>query len=380
MPMIFDWHMGYVWLWWRLPGFHLADIIGFIGLSNIGWVLHGLFLHAAVQWQAQRPWGKAAVTPLLLILLINLVGFWHGRESVHNDARLKVLMVQPNIGNQEKLQAEQGPAFRDTVINQFVSLTAKGLEASGPVDFAVWPETAFPELIEDPQLSFGYARKLKTRIIQMHSKLITGGYSRQIGTGRITNSFFILDEHGAWLVPPYHKTVLLAFGEYMPFGDWLPFLRQLIPEVADFGRGQGPTVLTIGGLKIGAQICYEGLFDWFARRQAQQGAQVLVNLTNDSWYGTWEQPFQHGFMTLARAVEVRRPLVRSTNTGLSTVALASGDIMELSPLHAEWFHLYEVPYATQPPETLFMTWGYWLIPTLLFLAIAVLVWRGRKEL
>ena len=77
---------------------------------------------------------------------------------------------------------------------------------------------------------------------------------------------------------------------------------------------------------MGPQICYEGLFDWFGRALANEGAQVIMNITNDSWYGTWEEPFQHGYMTLARAVEVRRPLVRSTNTGLSSVALASGEI------------------------------------------------------
>jgi len=77
-------------------------------------------------------------------------------------------------------------------------------------------------------------------------------------------------------------------------------------------------------------------------------------------------------MTLARAVEVRRPLVRSTNTGISAAILASGKVLETSPTYADWQHVYEIPYARNPPATLFMTWGFWLIPTLLALALVLL--------
>jgi apolipoprotein N-acyltransferase len=182
----------------------------------------------------------------------------------------------------------------------------------------------------------------------------------------------VLDKNGEWLVPPYHKTLLLAFGEYLPGGDLFPGLRALVPEIGDFGRGPGPTVLDAGGIKLGAQICYEGLFDWFTRRLANQGAQVIVNLTNDSWYGAWQQPTQHLTMTLARAVEVRRPLVRSTNTGISAAILASGEILEQSPTNADWHHVYEIPYAAAPPATAFMTWGFWAVPVLLVLALVLL--------
>ena len=147
----------------------------------------------------------------------------------------------------------------------------------------------------------------------------------------------------------------------------------MFPEVGDFGRGPGPTVLGANEVRLGAQICYEGLFDWFSRRLANQGAQVLVNLTNDSWYGAWQQPYQHFYMTLARAVEVRRPLIRATNTGISGAILASGDVLETSPINEDWRHLYEIRYTKNPPVTLFMTWGFWLIPALLTLALVVLV-------
>ena len=277
-----------------------------------------------------------------------------------------------------KLMSEQGGAYRDVVIGRWVGLTAQGLKEA-PADFAVWPETAFPESIDDPSLMGFYPRKLKAFVSASRTRLITGGYSHHALNGRYTNSFFILNQNGDWATKPYHKTILLAFGEYFPLGDQFPWLKRLFPDVGDYGRGPGPTVLETDGLKIGAQICYEGLFDWFTRSLANQGAHLLVNLTNDSWYGKWEQPYQHAWMTFARAIEVRRPLVRSTNTGISTVALSSGEIMELSPLHKEWFHLYEVPYYSQPVTTVFMSWGYWIFPSAFLLALAWIAWGIRSK-
>jgi apolipoprotein N-acyltransferase len=106
---------------------------------------------------------------------------------------------------------------------------------------------------------------------------------------------------------------------------------------------------------------------------------VIVNLTNDSWYGAWQQPYQHLYMTLARAVEVRRPLVRSTNTGISAAILATGEVLETSPTYADWYQVYDIPYATSPPTTAFMSWGYWLIPALLSLGLLVLPRTSRHR-
>lgn len=393
-PMIFDWHFGYTWLWASFPAFHLADTVGFIGLSNIGLFFNALFLEAWVRRQEGRPWIKWAAAVPVLFLLLNVAGWARSKTLPQEDAKLTFLIVQANIGNQEKLAAEKGWAYRDIVIDRFKKTTEQGL-ALRPADYIVWPETAFPELIEDAGLSRGYASRLRSMVREFNTSLITGGYStlqaRMDGNPfmegvvdpsverKITNSFFIINPEGRWVAAPYHKTVLLAFGEYLPGGDWWPIVREWVPAIGDFGRGPGPTVIESRGVKMGAQICYEGLFDWFNRALANQGAQIIVNLTNDSWYGTWQQPYQHGYMTLARAIEVRRPLVRSTNTGISSVILASGEILELSPLHKEWFQHYEVPYATNPVPTAFMGWGYWLIPTLLGFGLLALVTFGRRS-
>jgi apolipoprotein N-acyltransferase len=157
---------------------------------------------------------------------------------------------------------------------------------------------------------------------------------------------------------------LLAFGEYLPLSEQFPFLLKALPFVSNFGRGLGPAILDLPlasgqGLRIGGQICYEGLYPDFTRGLVEKGAELLVNVTNDSWFGYPFEPNQHLYMTLARAIEVRRPLLRSTNTGISTAILASGEVLQKSPLHKEWFGHFVLPYKSNPPPTFFVLYGHW---------------------
>lgn len=108
-----------------------------------------------------------------------------------------------------------------------------------------------------------------------------------------------------------------------------------------------------GNWKLGPQICYEGLYPWFSRGLSKAGAEIFVNVTNDSWFGTYFEPRQHLYMTLARAIEFRRPLLRSTNTGITTAILANGEILEMSPMGKEWFGQFNVPYRRAPPHTFY---------------------------
>jgi apolipoprotein N-acyltransferase len=377
-PMIFQWHHGYTWLWGGFPAYHLADIIGFSGLSTMNFVFNALLLMALMGYRTGLPWRSWAAAGPVIFIAMNVFGHFHGRAWPAPDKQTSVLLVQANIGNQEKLAAEAGGAYRDVVVDKFFRRTQEGLAQEGVPQFIVWPETAFPEVIPEPTLGHGFAYKLRQAIAQFRTNLITGGYSIKEGTELYTNSFFVLNKEGNWADQPYHKSVLLAFGEYIPFGEIFPIFYKWLPYTGHFGRGPGPSVLTGDGVRIGAQICYEGLFDWFTRDLANKGAQVIVNVTNDSWYGIYQQPYEHLYMTLARAIEVRRPLVRSTNTGISGVILASGEILPLSPLEKEWHQLYQVPYLENAPATIFMSWGYWLLPALFAVTLLLAALRGRR--
>jgi apolipoprotein N-acyltransferase len=213
---------------------------------------------------------------------------------------------------------------------------------------------------------------------QRQLPLVTGAFGVDQKSRLITNSLFLVDNQGEIVEPHYSKTVLLAFGEYIPFAETFPIIRKFLPEIGRYARGPGPTLLfDWQGFKMGPQICYESLFPKFSRDLANLGAQFIVNATNDSWYGTWQEPYQHLYMTLARGVEFRRPVLRVTNTGISTVSLASGEVLEQSPMMQPWAGLYEVAYLKDPPSTIYQRWFY-LVPSLLWGCLLLLIIRGCR--
>ena len=149
-------------------------------------------------------------------------------------------------------------------------------------------------------------------------------------------------------------------------------MLDLVPEISNFGRGPGPQSFPFQDLNLGLQVCYEGLFPDFSRQLADQGSQIFINLTNDSWFGTWAEPLQHLYMTFGRAIEFRRPLVRITNTGISTAITASGKIQEFTASNTEAIQLVQIPYHEKPTKTLFARYGQ-NIPYVLFLMLVGLL-------
>lgn len=375
-PMIFDWHFGYTWLWIGWPAYQLADVIGFAGLSTITIAFNGLFVWGYLLWRDRRPVLRPVAIALGALVLLTAVGMLRKAQLATPDGKARVLVVQANISNNDKEYAEHGAATKRFIVEKFFDLTSRALaESSSPPDFALWPETAFPEILTDAYSSAIFVAQLRAYLQMKRLALVTGSYS--VSNRRLSNAMTVLNSSGQ-IVGSYSKTHLLAFGEYLPGSTWFPRMKEWVPEIADFGRGEGPKRLDLGTMKLGGQICYEGLFDGFSRGLAKLGAQMIVNSTNDSWYPDWNEPYQHLYMTLARAVETRRPLVRATNTGISTAVLADGSIQELSPRGQEWFHFFDVPYLQNPPEPPFLSWGFYFIPAILGLTLVALVARRKQ--
>jgi apolipoprotein N-acyltransferase len=374
---LFDWNFGYSWYGFNLPVFHWAEIIGFSGLSAATLLCNLPFYNA---WKKRKQHsGKFIFAAIIVVFFIlNVAGLWLKNRLPQPDASFTTLLVQPNIGNEQKMAAELGIGFRGEVLKRLLSITDSALQANlhTKIDFALWPEAAFPSLLGTDFQFQEYPQTLKKFLHQRQLPLITGAYGLDRESRLITNSLFVLNKNGDIIPPHYSKSILLAFGEYIPGEKWFPEIRNWLPATGHFAAGKGPTtLLQWNGYKIGAQICYESLFAWFSRDLANLGAQFIVNVTNDSWYGTWQEPYQHMYMTLGRAVEFRRPLLRATNTGISTVVLASGEILERSPMHQEWAGVYTVPYLKDPPTTFYQRW-FWLIPGLIWSTLVVLLSLG----
>lgn len=387
-PKIFPWHLGYPWLWANWPGAQFGDVIGFEGLNILTIYINAFFAWSILLWQEKRAGTRPAdqkfllpaAAALALLVAVNLAGWGREKTWRQTDAELPILMVQGNIGNFDKLMAERGRAFRIPIIQKYIELSRKGLQDHPEAKLLVWPETAFPDLLDPGYLNDMNAQTLRGFLREARIPLFTGAYSYQHETKQTYNGFFYLDDKGQAPLPAYRKSILLAFGETFPFADYIPYMKTLLPDMSPFGRGDGPTVMDTGSLKVGPQICYEGLYPWFSAGLTQQGAQVIINVTNDSWFGTWFEPYQHMTMTLARAVEFRRPLIRATNTGITTVVLASGEVLEKSPLQQEWVGFYRVPYMTQPPHSFYENIaGQWVWALVLLLSILVGWGRERSK-
>ena len=143
--------------------------------------------------------------------------------------------------------------------------------------------------------------------------------------------------------------------------------------VANFGVGSGPRIITHSKARLGVQICYDSLFDSFSTELQKQKAQILVNLTNDSWFGYPFEPYQHMYFAMGRAIENRIPLIRLTNTGITSVVNARGRVLIESTHGKPWGQIVKVPFSSHPTSTFYPKiaehWTFCLILALLAVLI-----------
>jgi apolipoprotein N-acyltransferase len=377
---LFDWNFGYSWYGSNIPVYHWAEFIGFSGLSALT-LLANLPLLFAWQNRKQAQGKILAGSILLIFALLNGGGVWLQARLPKPDATLNALMIQASIENSEKLAAELGKGFGNEILRRYLDQTDAAINRykDQKIDFILWPETAFPALLGEQFKNDPAPVALAEFLHARQIPLVTGAYSVDEQRRLITNSLFVLNKDGEITQPHYSKSILLAFGEYIPLEQYFPIIRNWLPATGHFARGKGATeLLALNDYKIGGQICYESLFPKFSRDLANLNAQFIVNVTNDSWYGSWQEPYQHFYMTLARGVEFRRPVLRVTNTGISAVSLASGEILEQSPIHQQWAGLYEVPYLKNPTSTFYQRW-FWLMPCLLWSGLVIMLLLASQK-
>lgn len=388
-PMIFPWHLGYSVLYSKLEISQLAEYVGFQGLSTIFFLFNALFASGIwlMKEHVVKGWALLA-GGLFLFFGLNIWGSLI-RPQLNTERHMTALIIQANIGQFEKIAGDLGNKnmstndgkLQDAVLKKYIDLTDEALAHHPETQVIVWPETALPDYYDAEFLSRPRQLKLRAQVAKWQRALITGAYSRDALSQKVFNGLFIFDDQGQLAAPAYRKSELLAFGEYLPLGETFPFLYQLLPFVSSFGRGNGPEVqsFNVAGqtFRAAPQICYESLYDSFSRKAALLGTDFHVNITNDSWFGTKFEPFQHGTMNWARALETRKPLIRATNTGQSSIILQDGKVLLASPLHEEWYGAAKIP-LTEVGPTFFMKYGY-LDWVLYFVILLVLIWRLRRK-
>ena len=317
-----------------------ASVVGARGLSFAVVTMAFLWFTVILKFYDTRRLKRADYF-LLGATIAVVVGFFisgnhfsHILESRYQSLteKFKIAAIQPNIGGIEKIAAEHGEAYAvDKITDLYVEMTRAAALEYQP-DAILWPETAFPFYythFQDANANFdGLARDqvIKDLVGETKTTLIFGSYFLQ--NKKPYNGLFIVDPKFQ-LVGRYAKTILLAFGEYLPLGPFNDLVYALVPTISDFGRGVGPEVYSLElpqgrHVKIAPQICYEALDFNHTRVGYENGAQILVNITNDSWFGATNEPILHLALTRFRSIETRLPMIRSTNTGITTVITPTG--------------------------------------------------------
>lgn len=221
-------------------------------------------------------------------------------------------------------------SFQEKTLDIYRELSLKA--AGAGAGLIVWPETAVPFYLGADRLNDGV---VEAAARDARSYVLTGSpsYSYNLATGSTSyfNSAYLISPGGA-IVGKYDKVHLVPFGEYVPLKRFLPFVKKLTAGVGDFSEGPGAIPIMYDGGGIGVLICFEAIFPDIARTAVKNGAALLVNITNDGWFGRSSAPYQHLEMSAMRAVENKAYLLRSANTGISAVVDPAGRIIDSIPL------------------------------------------------
>jgi len=269
----------------------------------------------------------ALVALTLLVVGVPMWGRWRAATLARHPpaGTLRVALAQGNVEQAHKWD----PAYQDETLARYRALTAEA--AARRADLVVWPETATPFFFQEPGL-------LRDAVLETAEKngvyLLFGSPAfRQAPSGAIQelNRVYLVSPAGREMAT-YDKMQLVPFGEYVPYAHVLFFVRRIVEAVGDVVPGLVPTVFRLPAARFGVAICYEDVFPAVTRRFVAGGADFLVNVTNDAWYGPTSAPHQHLAQATFRAIEGRVPLVRVANTGISAVIDVDGRIRWRGPL------------------------------------------------
>ena len=340
----------------QLDVIQIADHLGVYGVSFLI-VLSNVALAELYLWlmplfrgfrPARLPWELVTTAAMLVSLSWAYSTSLIASETMeHSKATLQVGVVQPNIDQAVKWDQ----AFREETLRRYDRLT----ESFGyGVDLVVWPEAATPFIYEREPV---YQLQLVAMANRASAPLLFGSPAVRFDQERkpfLLNSAYLLSPDGE-LLGRYDKQHLVPFGEYIPLkSSLLFFLEKMVEGIGDFQAGPGPTILSFQlkesdgvaparRVKFGVVICYEVIFPDLVRRIAGSGAEFLVTITNDAWFGDSSAPAQHFSMVVFRSVENHLAFARAANTGISGFIDPFGRIIVASPTFTQTALQAEIP-------------------------------------
>ncbi len=255
--------------------------------------------------------------------------------TMEKSPRAAIVAVQGNIDQAQKWDRR----LQHHIIKKYLELSLSTRPGSRAL--IVWPETAVPFYFNDDKR---LTRMVLNGIQDAGYDFLIGSPSYTLENGGVQyfNSAYLVLSSGT-VAGKYDKAHLVPFGEYVPLKKFLPFLGKIVEHVGDFRPGEKGETLLWGKTRLGILICFEIIFPELSRAAVNNGAKVLLNLTNDAWYGRTSAPYQHFSMAVFRAVENRRSLIRSANTGISAFIDPAGASHGETDIFVPAAQAYRVP-------------------------------------
>ena len=346
-PIGFPWNLlGYT-AYRNLELIQFAEFTGVYGVSALIVFANAVVYMVAFQTHPRRTQAASLGTLTVLMAAAFIFGSIRMRNVTARAAQgpLKVAMVQGDIPQSIKWD----PAFLESSFKVYWEQSTAAAQRGA--DLIVWPEAAaafffqpedrYPAAFAQDAL---YRQRLLTLATQAGAPILFGAPALGVENGRA--GFY----NRAYLVAPdrrvegwYDKIQLVPFGEYVPLRSLFGyFVNRVVAGFGDMFAGRVQTVFQVKGAKLGVLICYESIFPNLSRSVVRDGAEILVNITNDAWYGESSAPYQLLAMAAMRSVETKVPLVRVANTGISAVIEPTGRITAPTPLFTRGTQTAEV--------------------------------------
>ena len=284
--------------------------------------------------------------------------------------RINAAVVQANIDQSLKWK----PAYQVQTLKTYFKLS-RSVGHLNPT-LVVWPETALPLFYQDAPL---FSLKMRDLSAELDAILLFGSpaYERDNKIIRYYNRAYMITP-GIPVSQYYDKRHLVPFGEYVPLKKYLPFIHQLVQAAGNFTPGdlQGP--LKEKDLSLGVLICFEAIFPELAGDLSRAGANLLVNITNDAWFGNTSAPYQHLGMAVFRSVETGIPMIRAANTGFSAFIGTDGKILSKTHLFVEAVLDQSIPVSPAKP-TLYTRSGDLFSGGMVLISLLNLLFSFRKR-
>jgi apolipoprotein N-acyltransferase len=355
-----------------------ADLAGAHGLT---FVLVLANEHAAAIVRA-RPSPRDALPAAtgLAVLVLALAGYgaWRLPRIPTGGAPLTAAVVQTDLSHYDRLAAARGMhAVVRTILDTHYALSRDAM-ARGGVDLLLWSETVYPTTFGAPKSADGAAfdREIGAFVADTRVPLVFGSYDLEDGVEYNAAVFLAPPSGGTLEYDTYRKAWLFPFTERTPALFDRPWLRRRLPWLGTWKPGSGPPVVSLPladgrTVRIAPLICYDAVPPRFALDAVRAGAELIVTLSNDSWFAVGLGPRLHLVVAAFRSIETRRPQLRATTTGVSAVITASGELQEVAEVH-ERATLVGTVRPESHATTLMLAWGDWFGPTALAAGVVLL--------